>query len=256
MRPEQFTFVLVRPKAAGNIGSAARAIKNMGFADLRIVAPAVAPKSRAALAMAVHARDVLASARVVKTIRDAVADCALTVGTTCRAGLYRSSVRPLRESAAELARLAESNRIALIFGPEDTGLTNRELKLCERLIAIPASPIYPSLNLAQAVMLTAYELSMAPSEARAPDAEPLELAPAQKADAALERIKEALLAIGFLPENNPEHIMFALRGLFGRSGLTQRELDILNGIARQTRWVAEGGHRTLEAKRCAGKKLR
>jgi len=256
MRSEQFAFVLVRPKAAGNIGSAARAIKNMGFADLRIVAPLVSPKSRAALAMAVHARDVLAGARVVRTIREAVADCTLTVGTTCREGLYRSSTRPLRESAAELARLAASNRIALIFGSEDTGLTNRELKLCERLITIPASPVYPSLNLAQAVMLTAYELSMATAETRASDSGPLELASVDEADTALERYKEALLAIGFLPEDNPEHIMFAIRALFGRSGLTQREIDILNGIARQTRWAAEGGHRTLEAKRSAGKKLR
>lgn len=253
---EQFSFILVRPKSAGNIGSVARALKNMGFADLRIVAPAVSPASRAALTMAVHARDVIENARVCKTIRDAAAGCNLLVGTTCRAGLYRSSVRPLRDAAAELAVLAPSNRIALMFGPEDTGLTNRELKHCERLITIPSSPAYPSLNLAQAVIITAYELRMALEAGALVPVKAPELAPAAEVDTALERMKDALLAIGFLPEENPEHIMFALRALFGRSGLTQRELDILNGVASQTRWVAEGGHRTLAAKRSAGKKLR
>jgi tRNA/rRNA methyltransferase len=252
----QFSFILVRPKAAGNIGSAARAIKNMGFADLRVVAPAVSPGSRGALAMAVHARDVLENARICRTIRDAAEGCNIVVGTTCRAGLYRSSVRPLREAAAELAALAPANRIAIVFGPEDTGLTNRELKHCERLITIESAPEYPSLNLAQAVIVTAYELRMALEAGAAATCETPQFAPAPEVDAALDRMKDALVAIGFLPENNPEHIMFALRAMFGRSGVTARELDILNGIASQTRWAAEGGHRTLAAKRAAGKKLR
>lgn len=250
-----FAFVLVRPKSAGNIGSAARAIKNMGFSDLRVVAPAVAPKSRTASAMAVHAQDVLDGARLYPALSDAVADCSLTVGTTCREGLYRSSVIPIREAAQELTRMAHANRIAIIFGPEDTGLTNRELKLCQRLLTIPASPDYASLNLAQAVIVVAYEIMMARGAASRASAAP-ELAPAVEVDAMLERMREALLAIGFLPEDNPEHLMFALRGVFGRSGLNRRELDILNGIARHTRWAAEGGHHTLAAKRRAGRKLR
>ncbi len=245
----------MRPRGAANIGSAARAIKNMGFSDLRLVAPAAAPAARAACAMAVHARDVLKRARIYPALSDAIADCTLTVGTTCREGLYRSSVKPLREAAGELARIAEGNRIALIFGPEDTGLTNRELKLCQRLITIPASAAYPSLNLAQAVIVVAYELMLALGAGTARGSAP-ELAPAVEVDAMLERMREALLAIGFLPEDNPEHIMFALRAIFGRSGLSPRELDILNGIVSQTRWAGAGGHRTLAAKRRAGKKLR
>jgi tRNA/rRNA methyltransferase len=86
--------------------------------------------------------------------------------------------------------------------------------------------------------------------------EPPQLAGAAEVDAAMERMKQSLLAIGFLPEENPEHIMFALRGIFGRSGLTPRELEIINGIAKHTKWAAEGGHETLAAKRAAGKKLR
>jgi tRNA/rRNA methyltransferase len=255
-RLDQFAFVLVRPKSAGNIGSAARALKNMGLSDLRLVGPAASATSPAARAMAVHGSDVLGRARRCRRLADAIDDCALTVGTTCRTGPYRSEIHPLREAARELVALSESNRVAVIFGPEDTGLTNRELKLCQRLVTIPTAPAYPSLNLAQAVMLFGYELMMAADAARPMAGPELEYAPAVEVDAMVERMKQALIAIGFLPESNPEHIMFALRRIFGRTGLSRRDLDILNGIASQTRWVAQGGNLTLEAKRRAKKKLR
>ena len=252
---DQFAFVLVRPKSGGNIGAAARAIKNMGFADLRLVAPEASSKSNDAHSMAVHANDVLSNAKIFHTLSAAVEDCQITAGTTCRSGPYRESVEPLRESAMHLAEAASSNRVAVIFGPEDTGLTNHELRFCQKLITIPASAEYTSINLAQAVMLCAYELRLA-SENERRQAAPLQLASASEVDAALERLKDALLAIGFVPEENPDHIMFSIRGIFGRSGLTARELDIVNGMARHTRWAAEGGHVTLQAKRDAGKKLR
>ncbi len=257
MPHDQFAFVLVRPKQAGNIGSAARAIKNMGFDDLRLVAPEASSKSNPAHAMAVHANDVLAHAKIFPSLGVAVEDCNLTVGTTCRTGPYREAVRPLRESAIELAQASQVNRIAIIFGAEDTGLTNRELKFCQKLITIPASAEYASINLAQAVILCAYELRMAllGSELRGA-AEPPQLASATAVNAAMERLKEALLSIGFLPEENPDHIMFTLRGIFARSGLGPRELEIINGIAKHTKWAADGGHATLAAKRAAGKKLR
>jgi tRNA/rRNA methyltransferase len=257
---EQFAFVLVRPKSAGNIGAAARALKNMGFEDLRLVAPETSTKANAAHAMAVHANDVLARAQSFATLGEAVADCQLTVGTTCRGGPYRDTVLPLRESAIALADASAANRIAMIFGTEDTGLTNRELKFCQRLITIPTSPEYASLNLAQAVVLCAYELRTAlTTESKGASKlapEPQQLAGAAEVDAAMERLKEALLAIGFLPEENPDHLMFTLRAIFSRSGLVPRELEIINGIAKHTKWAAEGGHETLAAKRAAGKKLR
>ncbi len=255
MASANFAFVLVRPQSAGNIGAAARALKNMGFADLREVAPE-ASNRRMAAAMAVHAADVLAASRTYGGLDSAIADCTLTVGTTCRPGLYRSGTGSVRDTAAQLVPLSRTNRIAIVFGPEDHGLTNRELKLCQRLVTIPTAPGYPSLNLAQAVMVVAYELMMAAgapaqSAERAP-----EFVPVAEAEAMLARMAEALLAIGFLPEDNPDHIMFALRAILGRSGISARELDILNGIASQIRWVAEGGHAVLAEKRRAGRKLR
>lgn len=250
-----FAFVLVRPLQAGNVGSAARALKNMGLGDLRLVAPRAGAGGRAAATMAVHAGDVLRNAQRYESLGAALADCTLAVGTTCRPGLYRAGVVGLREAALQLAAEAAVNRVAIIFGPEDTGLVNRELKLCQRLVTIPTAPEYPSLNLAQAVMLVAYELMIAAGAAREmPMAEPH--APAAAVDAMLERLSEALVSIGFLPAENPEHIMFALRAILGRAGIGLRELDILSGVARQIRWFSEGGFEAAEAKRRSGKKLR
>ena len=252
--PCPIRIVLVETSHPGNIGAAARALKNMGFDDLRLVGRGPL-NDREAVKMAVHADDLLASATVYPDLAAALADCSLAVGTTSRRGGYRSRATPLRPAAAELDALAASNKIAIVFGREDRGLTNRELKLCHRLITIPTAPEYPSLNLAQAVMVVAYELMMAASAAveygRAP-----EFVAASVSDPMLERLAEALVAIGFIPDDNPEHIMLAIREIFGRSGLTAREVEILNGMARQMRWVADGGHRTLAEKRRAGRKLR
>jgi tRNA/rRNA methyltransferase len=253
---DRTAIVLFKPQQAGNVGSVARALKNMGLTDLRIVAPEVSINSRAASAMAVHARDLLTRAAVFPDLGAAIADRTITVGTTCRSGLYRARTEPLREAIGDLAALAPNNRIAIIFGPEDRGLTNRELKLCNRLITIPTAPDYPSLNLAQAVMVVVYEVMLADAAGASARRAPLEFAEAAQVDSALERMADALLAIGFLPEHNPEHIMLAIRAIFGRSGLTAREVEIINGIARQTRWVAEGGAETLAKKRAAGRKLK
>ena len=253
---DRFAFVLYRPQSAGNIGAAARALKNMGFDDLRLVAPGTL-KSREASAMAVHADDVLARATVYPDLAAALADCSLAVGTTSRRGGYRSRAIPLRSAAAELTALAGANKIAIVFGREDRGLTNRELKLCHRLITIPTAPEYPSLNLAQAVMVVAYELMLTADTSAAIEAnKALHFVEASVSDPMLERLAEGLVSIGFIPDDNPDHIMLAIREIFGRSGLTAREVEILNGMARQIRWVAEGGHRTLAEKRRAGRKLR
>jgi len=253
---DQIAFVLCRPMQAGNIGSAARALKNMGFGDLRLVAAAASRENRAAVSMAVHAGDVLADATIHPDLPSALHDRSLTIGTTCRPGLYRSGAVALREAAAELIAESRRNRIAVIFGPEDHGLTNDELKSCHRLITISTAPEYPSLNLAQAVMVVAYELRLAADAAAGEGTTAMELAPAGDIEAMLARMSEALIEIGFLPADNPDHIMFALRGVFGRSGLTARELDILNGMARQMKWTAQGGAATLAKKRASGRKLR
>jgi TrmH family RNA methyltransferase len=171
---DHFAFVLFKPQLPDNIGAAARALKNMGLSDLRLVAPQLR-KARHAAVVAVHAGDVLAAARHYPDLAAAVEDRTLVVGTTARGGLYRSESRPLREAAERIAAESAGNRIAIVFGPEDRGLTNEEIKLCQRLITIPAAPAYQSLNLAQAVMVVAYEIMMAAGAARVPEP-PVELA--------------------------------------------------------------------------------
>ena len=251
---DNFAFVLVSPKASGNVGAAARALKNMGFADLRLVAPRDYDPNAAA-AMAVHADDVLERARIYPDLVAALDDRTLTIGTTCRGGPYRSETRTLRDFAPGLIGDSVANRVAMIFGPEDFGLSNLEVAQCQRLITISTAPEYPSLNLAQAVILVAYELMTAAGAERAMIPSD-EFAPAAAVEEMHRRMADALIAIGFLPEDNPDHLMLTLRAMFGRSGVRPRELDILNGIARQVRWVANDGAATLASKRDAGRKLR
>jgi tRNA/rRNA methyltransferase len=257
---DQAAFVLVRTRAAGNIGAAARALANMGFADLRLVAPD-ASWDRVATEMAAHGREVLRRSAVYPDLQAALHDCVMSIGTTCRPGLYRSGAQPLREAITEITQRDVEGRIALVFGPEDYGLSNDDLRYCQRLITIPTAPEYTSINLAQAVMLVAYELFIAGSPAAA-QREPVlresltAPAPVPEIEMMLARMEQALVAIGFLPADNTERIMFALRGIFGRSRLNRRELDILNGIAHQVEWFAEGGREVIEAKHRSGRKIR
>lgn len=260
---ERFAFILVRTKAAGNIGAAARALANMGFNDLRLVAPD-ASADRVASEMAAHGRDLLRRAPAYPDLGAALHDRMLSIGTTCRPGFYRSTAQALRPVVIELAASNSVARVAFVFGPEDHGLSNDDLRYCQRLITIPTAPEYPSINVAQSVMLVAYELLMAfglGSTATTPAGGSyhdrlLADAPVAEIETMLERMEKALVAIGFLPEDSPERIMFALRGILGRAGLNRRELDILNGIAHQIGWFARGGRETIEDKRRTGKKIR
>jgi tRNA/rRNA methyltransferase len=259
---ERFAFVLVRTKAAGNIGAAARALSNMGFADLRLVAPD-ASADRMASELAAHGREILSRAARYPDLGAALHDRTLSIGTTCRPGLYRSGAQPLRSAIAELAARSPMDAVAFVFGPEDHGLSNDDLRYCQRLITIPTAPEHSSINLAQSVMLVAYELFMAanPGIAPARDGGPPQdqrfaPAPVARVEDMLGRMEKALISIGFLAEDSRERIMFALRGVVGRSTLNRRELDIFNGIARQIGWFATGGREIIEKKRRSGGKIR
>lgn len=233
--------VLVRPRGAANVGAVARAMKNMGLRELVLVRPALM-KSFWAKAMAAHAEDVLHSVRQADSIGAAVADCGLVVGTTCRGGLYRGAAEPPRVAAQRITAAAGANRVALLFGPEDHGLSNDDLKACHQLIAIPADPAYPSLNLAQAVMVCCYELYLA--AVGEPQVTP-ELAAAERVDLMFQKLQAAFRSIGFLHPDNPDHIMYAFRRFLGRADLEVRDVNILLGLARQIEWFGSGGHAVL-----------
>lgn len=234
MSLSNFRVVLLRPKGSANVGSVARAMKNMGLSDLALVQPALTDRFWSE-AMAVHAEDVLRAHRACESLADATADCGVVVGTTAHDGPYRAGACSPRAAAAELVSAARSNRIALVFGPEDHGLSNEDLKLCHRLLTIPTDSAYPSLNLAQAVMVCCYELFLAAS---APGAAATAIAPAQHTGFVFQRLQEALLEIGFLKPDNAEHVMYSIRRMLGAAQMDDRDVSIWLGIARQIEWYA------------------
>lgn len=239
-------IVLVRPAGAANVGAVARAMKNMGLRHLVLVQPRFRNPFWAR-AMAVHAGDVLERMQVVERLDDAIGDCGLVVGTTCRQGLYRTPTGTARELASRLVAAAQAQRVAVVFGPEDHGLSNDDVKLCQQLLTIPAAPEYPSLNLAQAVMVVCYELFLA-AQAGVVAYPKLRRAPARQVEFMFEKLQAALLQIGYLHPQNPDHIMFAFRRVLGRAGLEERDVKILLGLARQIQWYGSGGWRAMDAR--------
>ncbi len=250
---DNIRIVLVAPRGSGNIGSVARAMKNMGLNDLAIVGHG-RTQSFSARAMAAHAREILKDSRRFTTLREAVADCGLVVGTTCRGGLYRDHSRSPRVTAPEIVAAARSGKCALVFGPEDHGLDNEELKHCQALITIPTDPGYPSLNLAQAVTICLYEIFLSTLE-KVP-AEAIERAPAESVERLFDKMKHSLLEIGYLDSQNPDHILFAFRRIFGRAGLEEKDVRILTGLFRQIEWYANEGWKVIEEKKRKGLKIR
>jgi tRNA/rRNA methyltransferase len=204
--------------------------------------------------MAVHGRDVLGDAKCYESIRAAIADCALVVGTTCRSGLYRSHSQTPREVAPAMVAALEKGKVALLLGPEDHGLSNKDLEHCQLLVTIPTHPDYPSLNVAQAAMICLYELyvaSLAPRE----DSH-LQRAEAEQIERLFDIMRSALLKIGFLDSENPEHMLLAFRRIFGRGGLEEKDVRILTGMFRQIEWYAKEGWKVVEEKEKKGIKIR
>lgn len=236
---QNISVVLVTPKGLGNIGSTARAMKNMGVRELILVGDA--PPGRFwERAMAVHARDVLKNAGRFQTLREAVAGFGLVIGTTCRTGSYRSHCETPRKLAPKILAAARRMRVALVFGPEEHGLTNSDIRHCQWLIAIPAHPNYPSLNVSQAAMVCLYELFVATQRKKVSRVAPR--APLEGVEQLYDHMKDVLLKIGFLNPQNPEHVLFSLRNLFGRAGLGERDVRILRGLFHQIEWcIKENG---------------
>lgn len=229
-------IVLARPMYSGNIGSVCRAMANMGLSDLALVSR-VAPDLDEARKMACAAVAILDQRRETSSLAAAVADCALVIGTTARAGLYREHAKTPREWAQDILAAARTNKVALVFGTEDNGLSNEELTACSRLIQIPSSPAYPSLNLSHAVTICAYELYMA-GGTHAPIQERAPLATAEMKARLFALWEQALLEIGFMEPEKARHMMLGIRRIFARGILTEADVRILMGMARQTRWAA------------------
>jgi tRNA/rRNA methyltransferase len=238
---DRIRIVLVRPREAQNVGAVARAMKNMGLGRLVLVDAPELDEARAAM-LAVHASDVLAGRTAVATLGDALAGCGLVVGTSGRPMAARDGGTGPRALAPAMRAAAATNDVALVFGPEDHGLALEELKLCHHVLTIPTSDAYGSLNLAQSVLVCAYELWMA-----AAPAEPARvLAPHERLELLWTKLEAGLVAVSFLHGDEAPAMMRRLRRLFGRAELDDDEVQILLGVARQMTWAGTRARRQEE----------
>ena len=230
-------FVLVEPQFAGNVGSAARALMNLGFSRLLLVRPACDPLDEQALRMAVGAAGLLRDARVHVELDDALAGAGTVVGATRRRGRQRRPHRRVDLCVGELVGQSDSE-LAILFGREDHGLSDQDLDRCTHLVHLPAAGAYPSFNLAQALLLVAYEIRKAGLETPPRSDEMPPPAPHEEREGLYRHLEQALHTIGFLTPEMAPAMMRKLRRLFGRAGISEDEVALLRGIARQTLWAA------------------
>lgn len=237
MALDNISIVLINTTHPGNIGAAARAMKTMGLSRLVLVEPADFPSGHAT-ALASGADDILASARVVSTLEEALAGCQFAVGTSARVrGVSLDLVEP-KICAEQILEEADGGQVALVFGREDRGMTNDELRRCHLQVHIPTNPDFSSLNLGAAVQVMTYELRMAQlahqGGVELPKTKQKALASQEDVERFYQHLYETLVQIGFLEHSSHEKIMAKLRRMYGRIRPDRVELNILRGILSET----------------------
>ena len=231
---ENIRIVMVNTSHPGNIGAAARAMKNMGLQSLYLVEPKVFPSAEAT-ARASGADDLLAQAVVCNSLDEAVAGCTLVVGASARLRSISWPQLDPRQCAARVVEECVDAPVAVVFGREHSGLTNAELSRCHYLVNIPTNPEYPSLNIAAAIQVIAYELRMTQeaggkvvaAESKSAD---VELATMEEVERFYQHLEEVMVASGFLDPAKPKFLMHRLRRVYNRARLEKQELNILRGI--------------------------
>ena len=235
-------IVLVEPAGPLNIGAIARIMKNMGLQQLVFVNPQCDPFGREARQMAVHASNLLDTADCVATLPEALVGCQRAIATTARDRHFKLEAQPPRQSLPWLLQAPS----ALIFGPEDRGLSNAELNHAQRFLRIPSSAEYPVLNLAQAVTICCYELHQLvctppmdldqPNPTVPPDTSEMGAATLEQTEAYFQHLEATLLEIGYLYPHTVAARMLKLRRLFNRRQLSSSEVAMLRGILSQMKW--------------------
>lgn len=231
-------FIMVGTSHPGNVGSAARAIKTMGFHELVLAAPQK-PEMLShpdAIALASGAVDILEQAQVVDTLEQALAPVTLSFALTARTRDMGPPVVDIRQAAAEAQQhlsQAPHTRIAIILGPERIGLDNEQISHCHRICHIPANPAYSSLNVAQALQLAAWELRYAFMTTPPQESSSIHYASQDKVEALLAHWEQALIHIDFLNPAHPKKLMPRMRYWFNRSQFTQEEVDMMRGVCTQ-----------------------
>jgi len=236
MKPANIYIILSHPFSADNIGAAARAIKNMGFSKLRLVSPRRNWKKRAAV-LACNAKDVLDQTEVFSNLKEATGDLNWTVGTTCRTGSRRGKFVSFDRFVETAREKSSALKVGIVFGREDKGLNNAELDYCDRLVSLPSDESYPSLNLAQAVMLTVFSLGRerlgGASKTGAFEEKADTLLDKVGIQSALRVMEEALECVGFYKgkAGRLDPIMKMTEALFKRAGMHQYESQMIKGVS-------------------------
>jgi tRNA (cytidine32/uridine32-2'-O)-methyltransferase len=233
-RQANIRIVLVNTTHPGNIGGAARAMKNMGLAELYLVEPKEYPAPRAVW-RAAAARDIRDGATIVETVDEAIADCGLVVGTSARERRIPWPLLNPRECGEKIYRESATHKTALLFGREDRGLTNEELQKCHYHVHIPSNPDYSSLNLATAVQVLAYEVrmaSLADEQGNLPALTDWDQPPVKSADLEYfhEHLATTMAELKFYDPENPKQVLTRMRRLFNRVRMDEMEVSILRGL--------------------------
>tara|TARA_B100001971_G_C18121774_1_gene499832 strand:+ start:55 stop:825 length:771 start_codon:yes stop_codon:yes gene_type:complete len=229
--------VMVNTTHSGNIGAAARAMKNMGLSRLLLVDP-IASIDEEAIQRSSRAEDILHNAEIHPTLESAIAGCGLVVGTSARSRSVPWPLMTPRQCGDRAAQAAAAgNDIALVFGRESRGLTNEELHLCNAHVHIPTDENFSSLNVAQAIQVMAYEMRLALTEVENAEAEQrwgvdwdYPMATHDQLNGMLQHMEQTLVEIGFLDPNTPKQLMTRVRRLFQRAAPDRMEINILRGM--------------------------
>jgi len=223
--------VLVGTTHPGNIGAAARAIKNMGIFNLALVKPKEFP-SDIAIYRSKAAKDILENAEIYESLEDAIAGCKLVVGTSARARSVPWPVFNPRDAAEEMRKISKQGNVAIVFGREDRGLTNDELGLCNFHVHIPSDPKYSSLNLSQAVQILAYEIRLAYSrdEVISEVKWDVDLANNEQTERLIDHMEELMQDVEFYDVENPRKLLLRVRRFFKRSKIDVMEANIFRGL--------------------------
>jgi len=236
---QNIAVVLVDIYNGGNIGSVARAMKNMGLSRLKLVNP-FRYMDEECRAMARGAVDLLSASRVFLSLDEALAGENVVIGTTSgRDRREESTVKTPRDIIPSILRYASSQRVALVFGPERRGLSDAQLARCQYVVSIPTDKEFPVLNLAQSVMIIAYEIFTSNNTEIRPVVS--QLASDDKREQMFRQMEQVLVEVGFLSTRNPSHIMRAFRRVLERSSLTPRDVQIFRGAMSQLLWYVRKG---------------
>lgn len=234
MSPDAITIVLNRPKFPGNIGSVARCAMNMGIGKIIVVGNPELDREEMKTMSTHVAAHIVDGIRYFDNLDEAVAEFHYVVGTSGRLGKARGPVVSPREMAQHLQEIAQENNIALLFGPEDAGLSNDELRFCHLVVRIPTSAQFKSINLSHAVMILCYEIFVAQPDR--PGGFTPRLATSVELEGMYDQLEGLLSRIGYLNPQNPEYWMMHIRRFLARVKLCSKEVKIIRGVCRKLEW--------------------